>query len=1034
MSLSSIAIKRPIFAAMFNLFLMVLGGMGLSRIGTDLFPDVSFPLVVINTTYRGASPGEVEQLVTKPIEDQVVSINGVDTMQSQSRESLSTVIMLFKLDVDVKQAALEVREKVALVRPNLPDDIDDPVVGRIDTSAAPIATYTLSGVGHSLSETQKFAKDNIKPALEQVEGVGSVNIKGGAEREIHVDLDLAKVAALHLTPAGVVSQLKLQNMNVPAGHFDEGRREISVRTLGEFTSVEDIRRAIVATRPDGSSVRLADVGTVEDDFEDLRTKVRVNGTSAVIFDVVKQSGTNTIAVADAVFAKLDKVKQTLPQGYSFELVIDQSKFIRENAHEVEIAIVFGGVMAILVILVFMLDLRSTLISAVALPTSVISSFFLMYVLGFTLNMMTLLALSLAIGLLIDDAVVVRENISKHLERGVPPMKAALDGTSEIALSVLATTLTIVAVFVPVSFMTGMVGQFFRQFGLTMTVSVLMSLFVAFTLDPMLSSRFSKAHVHGQKDPWEHWKAPFLRAFASMEDAYRSALAWCVKRPKTVVGVTVGIFFGSLVLVPVIGVDFVAAEDRGQFMVDIEFPAGTSLSETERASKEAELELLKDKDVKTVLATVGDMSQVNKVKWRVLTTSKQERDIGIIDLKNKAREVCAKLPNAKVNVTDPAFVEGAGTDVPIIVQVRGLEYDRLVPLANEYARAMKAVGGMSDIQVKYNPGAPELRVSVDRDKAAAAGVPVALVAASLRSGIEGEEASKLRQGKDEVPIRVRYGKRDRSTVDDVLHATIATPHGDVQLRDLASVERGEGPSVIERQDRERQIVIWAAPSAGSSMGEIQTGLNKAFAEIKNPPGYGYKLDGQIKRMNESNSAFGIALLLGVAFIYIVLASQFESLAHPLTIMVTLPLALIGALGGLFFAGKSLAMGSIIGVILLMGLVTKNAILLVDRALVRVREHGETPLQAVLEAGPERLRPIVMTSAAMILGMLPTAISNGDGSEFRSPMAIAVIGGVISSTFMSLLVIPVGYLMMERTLERLRKFFNWKPADMSELPAE
>ena len=1033
MSLSSIAIKRPIFAAMFNLFLMVLGGMGLSRIGTDLFPDVSFPIVVVNTVYRGASPGEIEQLVTKPIEDQVVSINGLDTMQTQSRESLSTVILLFKLDVDVKQAALEVRERVALVRPRLPDDVDDPAVSRLDIGAAPVATYTLSAVGRSLAETQKFAKDTIKPALEQVEGVATVNVRGGAEREIHVELDLAKVEALHLTPAGVVQQLKLQNMNVPAGHFDEAKKELSVRTLGEFTSVADIRKAIVATRADGSSVRLADVATVEDDFEELRTKVRVNGTPAVVFEIVKQSGTNTIAVADAAFAKLDIVKAALPEGYSTQLVIDQSKFIRENAHEVEISIVFGGIMAILVILVFMLDLRSTLISAVALPTSVISTFFVMYVLGFTLNMMTLLALSLAIGLLIDDAVVVRENISKHLERGASPMRAALDGTSEIALSVFATTLTIVAVFVPVSFMSGMVGQFFRQFGLTMTAAVLMSLFVALTLDPMLSSRFSKPHVPGAKDPWESTKAPFLRAFHSMDEAYRRALRWCLGRPWTVALSSFGLLILSFGLIGIVGVDFVSPEDRGQFVVEIEMPAGTSLTETERLSRGAELELLKDPNIITVLATLGEQSQVNKVKWRVIATNKRERTVGLEVLKNSARAATAQVAGAKVNITDPPFVEGAGTDVPIIVQVRGLEYDKLVPLAEEYASAMKAVGGMSDIQVKYNPGAPELRVTVDRDRAAAAGVPVAQVAAALRSGIEGEEASKLRQGKDEIPIRVRFAKRDRSSVEDVLRTTVATPRGELQLRDLATAERGEGPSVIERQDRERQIVIWAAPS-GRSMGEIQTDLNAAFAKIKNPPGYGFKLDGQIKRMNESNSAFGIALLLGVAFIYIVLASQFESLAHPVTIMLTLPLALIGALGGLFFAGKSLAMGSIIGVILLMGLVTKNAILLVDRAIVRVREFGETPAQAMLAAGPERLRPIVMTSAAMILGMLPTAISNSDGSEFRAPMAIAVIGGVVSSTFMSLLVVPPGYVLMERFLAYLKRVTKWKAATLEDLPAE
>jgi hydrophobic/amphiphilic exporter-1 (mainly G- bacteria), HAE1 family len=1017
MNLSEIAIKRPVFAVMVTMALVVLGAVGLKNLGTDLFPDVTFPVVTVTIPYPGAAPGEVEQLVTKEMEDAVVSLNGLDRMRTYSREGLSQTIIIFKLGVDIQQAANEVRERVAQARYKLPQEIKEPVLSRLDVSATPVLIYTLNGGGRSLSETAKFARDVIKPALEQVDGVAGVNVAGGADREVHVELDMARIDALHLSPLGILQQLKQQNLTVPAGHYDEGVREISVRTVGELNKVEDVRAVIVAAAPDGSAVRLGDIAKVDDGWEELRTRIRANGETAVSFDVVKQSGTNTVAVADAVKAKLAAIAGTFPQGAAASVVFDQSVFIKENIHEVEVSIIYGGAMAILVILFFMLDLRSMLISSVALPTSVVSTFFVMYLLGYTLNMMTLLALSLAIGLLIDDAVVVRENISKHLERGVPPREAALIGTKEISLSVFATTLTIVVVFVPVAFMSGIVGQFFRQFGFTITAAVLMSLFVAFTLDPMLSSRFSKAHTGGP-DRFAALKRPLQTVFDAIDATYRVVLQWTV-RHKLAVG---GLSLASLVLMVIVagflGNEFMNSEDRGQFVADIELPAGTSLDETARLTHAAERELLEDKNFVTILSTLGPNGETNKVKWRVVAVPKSQRAVGITVLKDKARVAAQKIPGAKATVTDPAFIEGAQTEAPIMIQVRAPTYAELEPLAHAFERTMKAIPGISDVQVKYTPGMPELKVAVDRERAANVGLPVAAVAASLRAAVEGEEAGKMRQGEDEVPIRVRLGKSDRDTVDDLLRMTLWTPKGPVALGDLAKIERGEGPTVIEREDRERQIMIWATPR-GRALGELAQEMKKEFAKIKLPPGGSFHFDGQIRQMNETNSSMGMALGLAIVFIYLVLASQFESFIHPLTIMLTLPLALVGAIVGLFLADLTVAMGALIGIILLMGLVTKNAILLLDRAIVRVRERGETPVQAILEAGPERLRPILMTSAAMILGMLPTAISRGEGSEFRAPMAIAVIGGVMSSTLLSLVVVPAFYLGIESVKARIAR---------------
>ncbi|MDI1434949.1 efflux RND transporter permease subunit [Polyangium sorediatum] len=1016
MNLSAIAIKRPVFTVMVAMALLVLGVVGYQRLGTDLFPDVSFPVASVTIVYPGASPAEIETQISKPIEDAVVSLNGIDRVRSFSREGVSTTVVIFKLDVDIQEAAQLVRERVAQARFKLPKDIEEPVISRLDTGAAPVLVYTLRGK-RSLSQIRDFADDVIRPSLEQVDGVAAVNIRGGAEREVKVLLDRARIDALGVQPSQIVAAIRGANLTVPAGRYEQGTREISVRAMGELEAVDTLRDLVVSMARDGSSVRLRDVADVQDAFEDMRTRIRVNNEEAVAFEVVKQSGRNTVEICQGIRTRLATLEKQFPEDLKTSLIMDQSTFIEENAHEVQIAIWFGGAMAILIILIFMLDLRSTLISAVALPTSVVATFFLMYVLGFTLNMMTLLGLSLAIGLLIDDAVVVRENIFKHLERGEPPMEAALNGTKEIALSVLATTLTIVAVFVPVAFMGGIVGQFFRQFGLTVSGAVLVSLFVAFTLDPMLSSRFSKSLEHGAKDPFAWLKRPFEWVFRAMDDSYRGLLGWVVKH-KLVVGLLAfGTLIGSGQLMALMGSDFVNPEDRGEMMVEIELPAGTSLDELATQSHEAEKKLLAHPQLKTLYVTLGPNGEVNKAHYRILTTKKHERTMPLDAIKDDVRAIVKAVPGANVVITEPEFVEGAGVQAPIMINVRGESYDDIRALADQVAGALQSTVGVTDVQVKFSPGRPEMRVKVDRQRAADQGISVAQVAMTLRTAIEGEEASKLRQGKDEVPIRVQMREEDRASPAELSRLTLWSPRGAVALADIARLEMGEGPQVIEREDRQRQIAVWASPR-GRSLGEIVGELMPKIDALQKPKGTSLAYDGQIEQMNDTNSSMGTALLLAVIFIYLVLASQFESFIHPLTIMMTLPLALVGAILGLFLMDTSMAMGAMIGIILLMGLVTKNAILLVDRAIVRVRENNETPLQAILEAGPERLRPILMTSAAMVLGMLPTALSNGEGSEFRAPMAIAVIGGVVSSTLLSLIVIPALYLAIENAKAWLR----------------
>lgn len=1030
MTLSSVAIKRPVFTVMIMAALLVLGLVGYSRLGSDLFPDVSFPVVAVTVPYPGASPAEVESQISKPIEDSVVGLNGLDRVRSFSREGLSTTLVLFTLSTDVSQAAAEVRERVSQARARFPDDAREPIIARFDVSAAPILTYVVRGNG-SLSGLRKYADDEIRPYLEQVPGVAKVQIKGGATEEIHVDLKRERMEALGLTPGQIVMKIRAENLNVPAGHFDEGAREVTVRTTGDFRNIEDIRNLIVATSRDGSSVRLRDVADVEDSFAEVRTKTYLDGAESVSFEVVKQSGENTVEVAHRTKDALKKLEKHFPKGVRVESIIDQSIFIERDIDQVQHDIVFGGLMAILVILIFMMDLRSTLISAVALPTSVIGTFFVMYLLGYTLNMMSLLALSLAIGLLIDDAVVVRENIFRHMEMGKSAMQAALDGTKEVTLAVLATTATIVAVFMPVAFVEGMVGQFFRQFGITISVAVAISAFVAFTLDPMLSSRFSGKL--GAEDKFALVKAPFKWALGELDAAYIRILNWSV-RHKAIVGLMVVGTLGLMgAVMKLMGSEFVPSEDRGQFLVEAELPAGTSLEETRARIIPVEKTFLSHPEIRTVYATLGPNQEVNKVSWRVLTTRKQERTVTLAEIKNYTREAVSQLKGAKIAVTDPAFVEGAATEAPIMINVRGDEYADIEKVTGQVESILRKTPGVADIQVRYSPGRPELVLDVDRQAAADRGLGMADIAMGLRTAMAGADAGNLRRQGDEVPILVRLDQAGREDPRALEQVSVSGQRGPVKVGDVAKFVRASGPQVIERENRQRQIVIWAAPS-GRPLGDVAREFQAEIAKIQMPLGTSVYYDGQIKMMNETNTNMALALLLGVIFIYLVLASQFESFIHPITIMVTLPLALVGGVVGLFLTGKTLAMGAIIGIILLMGLVTKNAILLLDRAIERVREHGESPLQAILEAGPERLRPILMTSAAMVLGMWPTAVGNSDGSEFRAPMAIAVIAGVISSTFLSLIVVPVVYLVFEGIKAWLARMLFGTKAPQALAPAE
>ncbi|MBM4282566.1 MAG: efflux RND transporter permease subunit [Deltaproteobacteria bacterium] len=1037
MKLSDVSIDRPVFTTMCTIAMMVMGGLAVDRLGIDLFPDVSFPIVAITTTYPGAGPAEIEEQVSKPIEDAISTINGVDVVRSFSRDSVSVVVVQFALDVNELEANVDARDRLQQVRALLPDSAKDPVLQKFDPSAAPIMTYAVRA-SRSPIEITRLVEDVIRPGLEAVSGVGAVTVRGGTERELQVELEAAKLQAVGLSVGAVNQILRAESVDVPGGRLTTAGKEFAVKASGRFRSPDDVGNLVLTSRPDGTQLRVRDVGTVVDGNTEMRTITRVNGERAVIFDVMKQAGANTVAVSDDVVERLADLETRLDKDVRVTLVTQQARFIKNNIAKLRGHLIVGGLLAVLVIFLFMLDLRSTLISAVALPTSVVATFFAMWQMGFSFNILSMLALTLAIGLLIDDSVVVRENIFRHLEAGENPIEAARKGTSEIALAVLATTLTICAVFIPVAFMQGLIGRFFKQFGLTLTAAVLMSLLVSFTLDPMLSARVAQRVDPDHHDKMRrHWfYGPFLRFYEWMDDEYRALLRVVLTWRKTTMAAAAGLFFGSLALVPFMGSEFFSPGDQGKFKIAFEAPAGIAIADSDALARQAEQLVRSVPEVKDVVTTVGVDRDASKFTLQVLTTLKDERTTTIAEIMEQTRAKIGTVPGVTFKVSIPGMIEGGAVAEPLPVQLllTGPDLRVLEPIAERTYEMMKQVPGAADVGIDLRPGSPEQRFVVDRSRAADRGVSFATAAMALRNAIEGEIVGTMPDAGDDVEVRVRLREQDRDNVARLRELVVPSRTGQmVRLDEIVDIVETPTPASITHANRQRAVTL-TANLRGRSLGEVVADIEKGLAKDPLPPGYMFRFEGQAKDMKDTARSMGIALMLAVVFIYLILASQFESFVHPFTIMLALPLAIIGALAALFLADVPIGMPAMIGIILLMGLVTKNGILLVDYTN-QVRERtGKAPVDALLEAAPVRLRPIVMTSAAIVLGELPTALSQAEGSEFNIPMAVAVIGGVITSTFLTLLVVPVAYVWIDRfSIKRFHQAQSPPPATSAAVPA-
>lgn len=1022
MTLSDIAIKRPVFTAMLSFALIVIGILSFTRLPTDLYPPVNFPIMLVRVIYPGASPQDIERDVTKPLEDAMAGIPGIDTMQSFTRDGFMIEVLKFEMDTSLDEATNAVRDRIGAVKGKLPSSVEEPVIQQLDIGALPVMVVAISSPG-GVNETRHLADTRLRPQLEQVEGVGSVEILGGQDREVQVNLDLDKMRALGVAFDQIAQRIGIENVSLPIGDFTSNTYTVGVRAEGQYRSVEDLASTAIFMNREGQVVHLGDIADVIDGYTEPSTISRYNGQSAVTLSVMKRSGANTVAVSDGIQEKLKEIIPDLGPGVTSDIIVDQSLDIRANSHEVWIAIYFGGAMAILVILFFLLDVRGTIISALALPTSVIGTFALMGAMGFSLNTMTLIALSLAIGLLIDDAVVVRESITRRLEAGDSPAVAASRGTSEIALAVLATTFSLVAVFVPVAFMSGMVGQFFKQFGLTMAAAVVLSLWVAFTLDPMLSSRFAARH-HGQRS----WLVRTITRFLDSIDAlYQRMLGWVLGHPWLTAGASVLSFVLSLGLGSTLPVEMMPKPDRSEVQADLEMPIGTSLENTDQAALALESKLASLPGVYRVYTVIGQENRPNRARFRVKAVEASQRPHPLSWYEDQVREILSAQKTGQVTIMQPAVIEGLGDWPPMMIILQGEDLDTLLTEGRRLKNMLQDSPGSSDVRLSVNPGVPELRVDIDRAMAADRGIPSGMVGITARSLVEGQLVGTMRDGKAEADIRVRAAPRYAQDAAAIAQLPLTTPRGIIPLGDVAKVSMGAGPSEIQHFNRMRAVTISTQVANGYALGDIQTAFDKQIKLNPLPAGYFYTLDGQVRDMNETASAMLLAVFVASIFIFMVLASQFESMLHPFTLMVSLPMALVGALLALALTGNSISMGSQIGIVLLMGLVTKNAILLVDGAL-QAMETGVSPAEAMRIAGPRRLRPILMTTAAMVLGMIPTAISSGVGAEFRAPMAITVIGGLLSSTLLTLLLVPVVFVQMERVRGAgMRVWHKFSPPD-------
>ena len=1050
MSLADLSIKRPVFITAILTILITVGYLSLKKMPVDLFPDVTLPIVTVTTVYGGAGPQEVETLVSKVIEDELSTVTGIKTLRSENTDGYSVVIAEFTMETDIKYAEQQVRDKVSFVRRKLPTDIEEPIIRRIDPADQPIVILGLRAKNMKDADLYDLADDVVKPKIEQVNQVGKVDISGGREREIHVALDRNKLREYELSATTISQKIASTGQNIPAGSVNESKNATSFRTLGQYQAIKDIGSTIVSFQGNDVPVTVNDVGQVVDTVKDETSRAFVNGERMVFLMVYRQSGANTIEVADAVKARVAKMNADFEkqnQGVKFEVLRDGAKPIRANVDDVNESILIGVALTVLVVYFFLGSGRSTFITGLSLPTSLIGAFFLMAMAGFTINIMTLLALSLAVGLLIDDAIVVRENIFRHVEMGKPPVKAAVEGTREVMLAVIATTFAVIAVFAPIGFLKGTVGQFFKQFGLTVCFAMVISLFDALTTAPMLSAYFAGGGGHGpgkeRKGIWGKTMGTALHAFdrfqTLLENLYSHVIRVALRFPILTILFAIGLFVASLYTVKFIPKTFLPPSDTGEFMVTLEATPGINLDEMTRLAQGVEKTIRDNKEVEQAIMTIGGQAgEPNKATFFINLVESKKRKVNTSQMKDRLRGQLKPFADVRPIITDVSLVGGAQR--AFSVNIMGNDLKRIQEVSQQLYDKLKTNPALTDVDLSFRPGKPEFQVQPDQRMSERLGVLTSSIGSELRTLVEGSTPTVYREKGKEYDIRVRLQEDQRNlrtAFNDVYVPNVNNRQ--VRLRDVAKGVSEVAPAKVTRQDRGRYYSLGAdinpkGPGMQAAIDEVDRLLK---TEIKMDPDMRYVYVGQAESFKELGESIALAMGLGIMFIYMVLASLYESFVTPFTIMLVLPLAMCGAFIALLVTGESLSMFSMIGVVLLLGVATKNSILLVDYTNQLLHE-GLDFSEAVIRAGVTRLRPILMTSIALIAGMIPIAIGLNEASKQRTGMGVAVIGGVISSTLLTLIVVPAAFSFIEKfrrwSLRKVRVAVGLPAEDRGETDAD
>jgi HAE1 family hydrophobic/amphiphilic exporter-1 len=1032
MTLTELAIKRPSLIVVIFTVLSVLGIFGYSQLKYELLPKMTVPVVVINTVYPGASPTEVENTVTKPIEDAVSGLDKISRINSTSMENLSLVTIEFTQAANVDVSIQDAQRKVNQILSTLPQDVKSPILTKIALDEIPVLRM---GVTSSMPSRDfyQFLKDNVQPRIANVAGVAQVSLIGGDEREIRINLDAQKIQSYGLSVNRVLMSIKTANLDFPTGNLKGEETQYVVRVAGKFSSVEELRNLVVTRSKDGGEVRLSDVAEVQDGSSDIKTLGRLNGVSSVGLFVQKQTDANAVDVSRLVRAELIKMEKDYnSKDLKFNIAQDGSLFTIEAADAVKHDLALAVLLVAAVMFLFLHSYRNSLIVMVAIPASLVSTFFAMYIFGFSLNLMTLLALSLVIGILVDDSIVVLENIYHHMEKGEEKRKAALTGRNEIGFAALSITLVDVVVFLPLSVVSGLVGNIMREFSIVVVVSTLMSLFVSFTITPLLASRFSKIEHLNKNSLMGKFGLWFERLYESVKRNYIKILHWSLLHRWVIIVSAVVLFFSSFMLVGggFIGFEFMPQSDRGEFTVTLELPPGSTIENTNFVTQQVERIIGEMPEIKTMFVNVGSSSEGligqssnNASEISVALVPKEERARSTDDVGHDIKQKVQAIPGVKVRI-NPIGIFGTANQTPIQIVATGTELAQVSKGAEHIADLLRGIKGTADVRLSAEDGKPETRVDIDRQKMAAYGLTIADVGSALKVALSGDDESKFRQGNTEYAIRVMLDEFDRSNLDDVARMTFTNPKGEqIQLQQFASVYQTTGPTKLQRQDRNTAVTVFAQ-AVGRPSGTIVDEFRAALLNKPMPNGVSITYLGDEKNRQEGMGSLGLAFLAGLLFMYLIMVALYDSYVYPFVVLFSIPMAVIGAFLALALAMKSLSIFAMLGLIMLMGLVAKNAILLVDRANDMRRTHNVSIFEALMEAGESRLRPILMTTLAMVFGMMPIALASSAGAEWKTALAWVLIGGLTSSMLLTLVLVPVMYSLVESLRRRVSSLFSRK----------